>query len=52
MKSENIHVTIVHPRQFSTFDEPTVPNPKAEAKPRENEEQGRSTSNVLGVSVG
>ena len=38
MKSENIRVTIVHPRQFSTFDEPTVPNPRAEAKPRENEE--------------
>ena len=38
MKSENIRVTFVHPPQFSTFDEPTVPNPRAEAKPRENEE--------------
>ena len=38
MKSENIRVTLVHPRQFSTFDKPTVPNPRAEAKPRQNEE--------------
>ena len=38
MKSENIRDTIMHPWQFSTFDEPAVPNPRAEAKPRENEE--------------
>ena len=38
MKSENIRVTLVHPRQFSTFDKPTVPNPRAETKPRQNKE--------------
>ena len=46
MKSENIRVTctIVHPRQFSTFDEPTVPNPRAEAKSRSEAERKRRSS--------